>query len=118
MDILIVEDDSIQSQLIKRFLSSRFSNYTFYESKDGLEAIEVVNVIKIDLVLIDMSLPRMGGLECLRSLREMNIKIPFIVISGGLSETLVDSLYKLGAIDCLNKPFILEDLYNKVKRAK
>lgn len=116
MDILIVEDDSVQSQLIKRFLTSRFNTYTFYESRDGIEAIEVLNVVKIDLVLLDMSLPRMGGLECIKTLREMKLETPFIVISGGLSEGLIQSLYKLGACDCINKPFFLEELYTKVKR--
>jgi DNA-binding response OmpR family regulator len=117
MNILVIEDDPIQAQFIKRFLSSKIEDCLLFDAKDGIEALDIVSSIKIDLMLLDISLPRMGGIDYIKSLKERKIVIPFIVISGGLSEKLLEELYHYGAIDCLNKPFFLEDLYNKVQRA-
>jgi len=117
MNILVIEDDPIQTELIRRFLSRKLKDSFFFDAKDGIEALDIVTTIKIDLMLLDISLPRMGGIDYIKSLQERKINIPFIVISGGLNENLLSDLYQYGAKDCLNKPFFLEDLFNKVQRA-
>jgi len=118
MNILIIEDDDIQSQLIKRYLKSKLPSSLFYDANDGIEALELTSIIKIDLILLDMSMPRMNGMEYIGKLKQTGLNIPFIVISGGLSGSIIGELYTKGAIECIKKPFFLEELFNKISRVQ
>lgn len=116
MNILIVEDDKVQSTLIQKYLKSKTPSWAIYDAKDGVEALETIEVVNIDLILLDMSLPRLGGIELIKNMHSNGKKIPFIAISGGLNEKLIQKLYANGALDCIKKPFFLDELYNKVQR--
>ncbi len=83
---------------------------------DGLEALERVRTGEVDLLLTDLSMPRMDGLELIRALKEFDPRIPVAVISGyGTAENVVEALNG-GAFNFLSKPFGLEEVERVIRK--
>ncbi len=116
MNLLLIDDDSSYRELIKKYIAVKKPHITVYEAVNGLEALELIQSIKIDLVLLDLFMPQMDGLEFIELCNKEDIKLPFIIISGGLNGKKINTLYQKGAIDCIKKPFYLEELINKICR--
>jgi two-component system response regulator PhoP len=112
MRILVVEDDKeLQGQLQRRL--EHMGNYVNV-AKDGLEALYYVGEYAIDLAIIDLGMPRMGGLEVIQRLREESHEFPMLILtarSGWRSK--VEGL-DAGADDYLTKPFQPEELEARV----
>lgn len=106
--ILVVDDESSQRMLMRTFLEAR--NYQVFEADDGLTALEELKRRKFDLVLLDMRMKEMDGLETLRQMGLLRIETPVIIITAfGTVKSAVDAM-KLGAFDYLSKPIDLEEL--------
>ena len=105
MTILIVEDDNDIRALMAFHLRSR--GYAIEEARDGEEAIEKLSQSIPDLVLLDLMLPRMHGLEVLARIRNGNAtkRIPVIVASALTGENDIISALEDGADDYITKPF-------------
>ena len=78
--ILIVDDNPNMSALLSEMLE--MFNYESIRANNGLEAIEKVNESEFGLVITDMRMPKMSGLDLLRRLKKMNPQLPVVVISG------------------------------------
>ena len=114
--ILVVDDDSAFRAMVRAVLEGR-EGYQVREASDGLEAMEALETDPPALVLTDLRMPRMGGLELLRSVRRRLPSLPVIVISaGGMDDEVVRCLQE-GAIDFLRKPFPLQRLAAAVRDA-
>lgn len=109
--ILIVEDEISISNLIKLNLTG--SGYSCTCSFDGLDAIEKIDSITFDLILLDIMLPSVNGLELLEYIRPLNIPVIFITAIGS-TEDKVRGL-TLGADDYITKPFEVVELLARVE---
>ena len=113
--ILVIDDDPSVRNILEEFL--QLKGFEVSVVGDGEVGVDVIQEKKIDLYLVDLVLPGMGGIEVLKKVSLLNITIPAIVITGfGAIETAVEAI-KSGAFDYITKPFVLEELFLVVQRA-
>lgn len=102
--ILIVEDDLFQRNVLKSLLENK-SSYVIKEAEDSNEALETLkNTPSISLIILDLNLPGLHGLECLALIKEKYPSIPTIVLTSSENVDDVVNAMKNGAADFLNKP--------------
>ncbi len=114
--ILIVDDSSTLRNLIRKSLESAGYN-NIIEAINGKAALNVLSQNKIDLIISDLIMPELNGLELLRALIDKPDyqSIPFIVLTSETSNETFKEVMKTGATDFIKKPFTSEDLINKIK---
>jgi two-component system chemotaxis response regulator CheY len=109
--ILIVDDSATTRGFIKRTLRlSGFEVEATYEAGDGVEALEALRTTRIDLVLTDLHMPRMDGLEMVRHMRadESKRKIPVVVVSSSPAVQRIEEMKGEGVQGYIAKPFTPE----------
>lgn len=113
--VLIVDDDEIIRRQLEKELKRNF--FKTYLSADGKTALETFDKEKIDILLVDIKLPDMNGLEVLKKLKEKKPDCEVIVITGfGTQEIAIQSLRR-GAIDYIEKPIKMDELSAALGRA-
>ena len=113
--ILIIDDENSIRSTLKEILV--YEKYLVLEASNGLEGIELIKKEQIDLVLCDIKMPKMDGLEVLQQSQIIQPDLPFIMISGhGTIDTAVDATKK-GAYDFIAKPPDLNRLLITVRNA-
>ena len=113
MRILLAEDDSVLADGLTRSL--RQSGYVTDCVKNGVEADSALSTQDFDLLILDLGLPKMSGLEVLQRLRARNSRVPVLILTAGDSiEQRVKGL-DLGADDFMAKPFALSELEARVR---
>jgi DNA-binding NtrC family response regulator len=101
--ILIVEDEKRMRHLLSIMLSRR--GYRVDQAADGVEALQMIGATPYDMVITDIKMPRMDGLELLRKVMEMDIPCPVVFITAFATvESAVDAM-RQGAVDYIIKPF-------------
>jgi two-component system, chemotaxis family, chemotaxis protein CheY len=111
--VLIVEDDAATRRLYKFLLTN--GGYTVLEAEDGVMALEQLERHHCDLVITDMNMPRMDGMELIQALRRDYASIYVIMITAfGTPDTEKQAL-RIGANDYLAKPFDFEELERRVR---
>jgi len=118
ISILIIEDEESIRRVLKKILKEENQSYTIYEAKDGKEGFEEIqNNKNIDLVLCDIKMPIMDGIEVLKKSKKIKPDLPFIILTGhGDINTAVDAM-KTGAYDFISKPPDLNRLITSVRNA-
>jgi PAS domain S-box-containing protein len=113
--ILFVEDEELLRTAMVSTLES--NGYTVYVAVDGWEAVEVYrqHQKEIKLVLTDMGLPKKTGLDVFLELRQINPTLKTILASGFISLDQKSELLKTGAIEFIQKPYVLTDVLQKIK---
>ena len=115
--ILIIEDEEPIRRVLVRILKEEDDNFVIHEASDGKLGLDLLNNESFDLVLCDIKMPKVDGIELLQRTRKNNSTIPFIMLTGhGNIETAVESM-KLGAYDFISKPPDLNRLINSVRNA-
>ena len=105
--VLVIDDDPKVSWILSEGLAS---NFEFVSARDGIEGIQMVSTEKPDVILLDIKMPGMTGLEVLEKLNKLDTRPEVIMISGhGETKYVVDSM-KLGAATFINKPFNVEEV--------
>jgi len=112
--ILIVDDDLAISRLIATNLRAR--GYDVLTALDGQEAIEIMEKEFVDLMILDIMMPRTDGVEVCRRVREWS-KVPIIILSARGDEGDKVKCLELGADDYLTKPFGVAELMARIKTA-
>jgi DNA-binding NtrC family response regulator len=113
--ILIVEDDDLMRELMTKILAGE--NYHIFQAPSGEEALKLIQEQTIDLVLTDLRLTGMNGLQLLTEIRAFDPEIVVIVMTAYASvETAVEAMRK-GAYDYLTKPFINDEIRVMLRRA-
>ncbi len=113
--ILIVEDEKAIRNVLKKIISAESETYQIFESENGLEAFEMIQKESYDLILCDIKMPKMDGVEFLSKCMELNPETTVVMISGhGDIETAVDCMKK-GAFDFISKPPDLNHLMNTLR---
>jgi chemotaxis protein CheC len=113
--ILIVDDSSMSRRIVRGFLES--GGHEVCEATDGLAALDRYSVEKPDLVLLDLVMAGMGGLEVLQKLREIDSQARVIVATADIQHSTREMARRAGSRGFLNKPFQKEELLSGVKSA-
>ncbi len=115
--ILIIEDEAAIRRVLKKIISEENDAYQVEEAEDGLQGIEMIKDTDFDLVLCDIKMPKMDGVEVLEKAKKIKPETPFVMISGhGDLDTAVNTM-RLGAYDYISKPPDLNRLLNTVRNA-
>lgn len=112
--ILVVEDDEVFRATITEILSEK---YSVYQAADGRSACELLSLQTVDLVLSDVQMPRMTGVELLEWCKKNNKNVPFIIMTGFSTLLETQSAYDLGAKGFVAKPFNLAQLLKMIPEA-
>jgi two-component system CitB family response regulator/two-component system response regulator DctR len=108
--VLIVEDDPMVAQLNKRYVESVNGFHVIAIARNGDEALGYVRNSAIDLIILDIYMPKLDGISFLKELRKQSIKIDVILVTAARETENIDEVLKLGAVDYLIKPFEFERL--------
>ena len=115
--ILVIEDESAIRRVLVKILSEENDTYEVSQAEDGLAGIEMVKKEDYDLVLCDIKMPKMDGVEVLEAAKKIKPETPFVMISGhGDLDTAVNTM-RIGAFDYISKPPDLNRLLNTVRNA-
>ena len=115
--ILIIEDEKAIRRVLKQIILEENKTYHIEEAGDGFEGITFLKDNDYDLVLCDIKMPRMDGIEVLEKAQKIKPEIPFIMISGHGDLDQAVSAMKLGAFDYISKPPDLNRLLTAIKNA-
>jgi DNA-binding NtrC family response regulator len=113
--ILVIDDEPSIRELLKDFFTGK--GFEVATSPDGQTALNLLKENKFDLLLLDLMMPGMNGLDVLREIASEKIDIPSIMITAYASVSTAVEAMKLGAFDYITKPFVLEDVYLTARRA-
>ncbi len=113
--ILVVDDDPSFRELLRELLSQE--NYTVKVAENGKEALLRVRKESFDLVLTDVRMPRMNGIQLLKELQKIAPNIKVVVMSATDDLKTAVKMRKFGACDYITKPFCLDSVLQKVTRA-
>lgn len=117
--ILLVEDDASQRFMVETLIKRKLG-FDCYQAENGLVALSLLEQDTgrdIRLVILDLKMPEMGGIEALGIIRQKYADLPVIMLSGSRDEEEVKAALQLGAVDFLNKPFEGERLKVTVENA-
>lgn len=112
MTILVVDDEILIRKVIREYLESE--NYKVLEAKNGLDALRVLSSNKVNLIILDIMMPKMDGFACLEEIRKTK-DIPVIMLSAMKEETDKLNSFNLGVDDYVTKPFSPKELIARVK---
>jgi two-component system, OmpR family, response regulator len=113
MKILVVEDDAMVGQYVERGLQD--AGYQAELVGDGAEGLRLASIGPYDLVVLDLRLPAMSGVEVLRALRARGSSIPVLVLTAQDTVEFKVQALRSGADDYVTKPFSLEELLARVE---
>jgi DNA-binding NtrC family response regulator len=113
--ILIVDDEPNVRLVFRTALES--SGFVVSEAIDGKDALEKIACFAFDLVLLDLRMPRLDGMETLRRLSDMNVDVPVVVVTAHGSIPDVVASLRLGAVDFIPKPLSPETLRRVAREA-
>lgn len=109
--ILVVDDDSLNLARTKMILGEE---YIVLLAESGMEALDRLKEDTVDMVLLDIDMPKMNGIETFERMKEFAANIPVIFLTASGLEDDVVSAIKLGAVNYLKKPFRPQELRRRV----
>jgi CheY-like chemotaxis protein len=114
--ILVVDDEELVRMVVKAILSYR--GYDVIEAADGQAAVEAYRTAQppVDLVLMDVHMPRLNGYDALRQIRALNPKARAVILSGGVHDGASDPLSGQSGVAFLHKPFENQELLQTVRK--
>ena len=115
--VLIAEDSSVIQNLTKKIL--QIQNYDIFSAKNGVQVLDMISKDQFDIILMDINMPKMDGMECARQIRalddERNSQIPIVAITGNAMNYSMDDFKEAGINDYLQKPLNFDTLVDTVK---
>jgi len=117
--VLVVDDEDSIRSLLRMMLAQ--AGYDVEEAEDGGRAVEVLNSgdnpLMVDVIICDIRMPRINGVEAIAYFRAQYPSLPVIVLTGYHDEQLASSLRKQGVVECLEKPAEREQILTSVAQA-
>jgi len=115
--ILVIVDEAAIRRVLVKILSEESKSYEVEAAEDGLQGMEMIKTTDYDLVLCDIKMPKMDGIEVLEAAKKIKPEIAMVMISGhGDLDTAVKTM-RMGAFDYISKPPDLNRLLNTVRNA-
>ena len=113
--ILVIDDEKSIRNTLKEILT--YEGFEVVEAQDGMEGLKFVEKEKFDIILSDIKMPKMDGIEVLEKLQELSPETPVVMISGhGNIDTAVEAIRK-GAFDYISKPLDLNRMLVTIRNA-
>ena len=109
--ILVVDDDSMNLTRTQMILGKE---YVVLTEESGVDALTRLKSTKVDMVLLDIDMPGMNGIETFERMKEFAADIPVIFLTASGAEDDVVSAIRLGAVNYLKKPFRMQELMKRV----
>jgi two-component system, chemotaxis family, chemotaxis protein CheY len=114
-NVLIVDDSSTMRKIISRSLrQAGLQVDDIYEAGDGIEGLSTMEGKTIDLILSDINMPNMDGLEFIKAVRAKGISVPIVMITTEGGEDILKEAMSSGASDSIKKPFTPDQLNEKL----
>lgn len=114
-NILIVDDSSTMRKIISRSLrQAGLAVDEIFEAGDGIEGLNVLGSKNVDLILSDINMPNMDGLEFIKQVRANGKKVPIVMITTEGGEDILKEAIASGASDSIKKPFTPDQLGQKL----
>jgi two-component system chemotaxis response regulator CheY len=114
-NVLIVDDSSTMRKIISRSLrQAGLAVDEIYEAGDGVEGLNALAANKVNLILSDINMPNMDGIEFIRQVRGGGNKVPIVMITTEGGEDIIKQALDAGASDSIKKPFTPEQLTEKL----
>ncbi|MBI4843230.1 MAG: response regulator [Nitrospirae bacterium] len=114
--ILVAEDEELIGWSLRKFFES--DGYRVDMVHSGIDALNRIRNNEYDIVVTDLFMPGMSGMEVLSKMKQDGITTPVIVTSAYFSEKIMSDVLDGGAFRCINKPFKLEDVLVAIKDAE
>ena len=113
--VLVVEDERIMLRLLERFLSRQ--GYQVLLAADGEQAIDGYcrHKTEIDVVLLDVGLPKVSGVDVFRKMKKENPDVRVVVASGYLDARMKTEMYRAGVKDFVDKPYLLPEMLETLR---
>lgn len=112
--ILVIEDSVHIRRLIREILEA--DGYTIVEAENGLQAVQMAVTEMPDCIILDLIMPDISGLKILKDLHEGGSKIPVIIVTAHLQDSVRQNCLELGASAFINKPFSKDELRHEVNK--
>ncbi|MBK6264181.1 response regulator [Marivirga sp. S37H4] len=116
--VLIAEDSSVIQNLTKKILMMQ--NYSIHSAKNGKQVLEILEKENFDIILMDINMPVMDGMECTKAIRQLKDKqkanIPIVAITGNAKNYSIQEFEEAGITEYLPKPLNFDQLVETVKR--
>lgn len=114
-NVLIVDDSSTMRKIISRSLrQAGLPVDEIFEAGDGIEGLNALAGNKVDLILSDINMPNMDGLEFIKAVRANGNTVPMVMITTEGGEDIINEAISSGASDSIKKPFTPEQLNEKL----
>ncbi|SCI04688.1 response regulator [Romboutsia sp. 1001713B170207_170306_H8] len=114
--VLIVEDDPMVAKIDKTYIEQLQEFKVSKICNNGKEALEILNKEKIDLIILDVYMPKLNGIEVLREIRKNNIQTDVIMVTAAKETESLKEILSLGILDYLVKPFEYDRFINALKK--
>jgi len=114
--ILVVDDEEPVREMLVTYLETE--GYDVSTADSGVSALPAIEDFKPQVVLLDIRMPDMDGLQCLRSIMKRNPDIAVVMMSGFVSEQIARKTLEIGAFDYINKPISFEHLMKVLQLVK
>ncbi|KAL0489523.1 hybrid signal transduction histidine kinase G [Acrasis kona] len=117
--VLVVDDSPINQKILCRLL--RKSGYLYDVADDGLQAVQMIAVQKFDVVLMDIEMPGMNGIEATKRVRQMEQErgirrlLPIIGVSGNSQSSIIDSISRAGMQSYVTKPYMSSEIIQAIE---
>jgi len=111
--VLIVDDEFGVRESLRMLLKS---HYEIFTAQDGEEALEVLKERKIDLITLDLNMPKLSGIETLREIRKIDAEVPVIIITGYGTQKDEEETRQYGVTDFISKPFNTSQIISVIDR--
>lgn len=115
--VLIAEDSSVIQNLTRRIL--QIQNYQIFSAKNGKRVLEMLEKENFDIILMDINMPQMDGMECAQKIRALDdankAQIPIVAITGNAQNYTLEDFKNVGINDYLQKPLNFDILVETVK---
>ncbi len=116
--VLIAEDSSVIQNLTKKILMVQ--NYQITSAKNGQQVLDMLNDTTFDIILMDINMPIMDGMECAKQIRslsdEAKAKVPIVAITGNARNYSMDDFTSVGINEYLQKPLNFDQLVDTVRK--
>jgi len=116
LSLLIVEDDQAAGRVIVRMLAMEFPECTIYTAENGMQGVELFKQFRPDIVIADVNMPVMDGIQMVREIRSITVGATCIMVTAYSDQDVLDTFTDIGVCAYLLKPLDFKDLFASIKK--